>query len=454
MDKYKDSIESNIYQLHVLDIVASFANIPSILYFQGPAFSDIVRESFYKVVCCEFPILLGHMDKDTNGSIRIVVNKDSLNLPDYQESANSMHFDELRIAKFDWKALPQNLDTVHYTPTAGNNGHVKLVNVHVVQFRDSSGMALFFSIPHFVVDGYGYANFLLRWSQVFQQMVNGVSSIKSDKRASFSHNRSLLEKTLEAIDSCKRSIDLETRTPFDHHTLLGKWLAWVSPNTRNLAIATVDRFSDIESHVFAIPTHKIRGHGLSLSDNDMLSALVSLVLSQSFDNPRKECLVTIPVDVRRRLDDTTLLDKKYCGNCVVHRSLQFLPPSDQADINSVTRLAEKIRATTSATDQSYIVGYVDMLQNNPTCFANRLVYGHSNQNRVSISNLSSFPFFSCNFGSTPVWVSHPPRTYKTYVSIHPKLTKDVYHIYICTGKATMSRLLLHRLWQDCAKLLY
>lgn len=442
MDKYKDNIHTCSYPLHVLDTTSCFANIPFIYYFNGPIQTDRLRDSFYKTVCSNFPILVGHLYMDRKGHGRVDVDKDNLNIPDYQESFSNIHYDDLKGANFSWEIMPKDLVTVKFPPTAGKSGAIKLINVHIVSLKDNSGVAMFVSVPHYVMDGNGYSQFMLQWSQVFQQAAQADT-------AKFSHDRLLLDKAIGNVVT--RDVDSATRTPFAYNNPLGRWLAWISPKTRGTMLNIANNFIRVASHVFSVPVSKIRGHGLALSDNDMLSALISLVLSQSSGKRGKKCLVAILVDNRFRLDNNMLVDKRYLGNCLVGRGIQLTTPPG----NDITELAQKVRAAVNDTSQSFVTGYTNMLKENPLCFTNLMIYGLSHPNTIVISNLTRLPFYEFGFGgNSPQWISPIPTTFKTFVYILPKQNNKEYNISICTSKSTMKRVLKHPLWQEYTRLVY
>lgn len=408
MDKYKDTIHTFTYSLHVLDSPACVANIPFIYYFKGPISTDVLSDSFYKTVCFDFPILLGRLKENRKGYAQINVNKDNLNEPDYQESSSSMHFEDLENANFSWAAMPKDLVTVSLSPTAGKDGVIKLANVHVISLKDNSGIVLFVSIPHYAMDGNGYSQFMLRWSQTFKQM-------DSPGVVNYCHDRILLEETMDPVDA--QEVDSATRAVYTYRTCLSRWLAWMSPETRGPLLRFASEFASISSHVFSIPVSKIRDHGMALSDNDMLTALVSLVLSQCFDDPDKKCTLVMAVDVRYRLGNSVIVDKRYTGNCLIGRALQFTAQSGKSNVE----LAHKIRATVNNTGPSFVAGFIDMLKDDPSCFTNPIAYGINHPNSILWSNQSRFPLYDCDFGgNAPKWISPVSNSSKTFVSVLPK----------------------------------
>lgn len=437
MDKVKD----RTYPLHAMDISLCFANIPYIYYFRGDIPLDMLQKSFYQTINNDFLILLGHVTMDTQGSGKVTVDQDNLNMPEYQESISDLDFDELKDANFSWDKWPKNLALCGYTTTAGKDGHIKLANVHAIQLKGRSGIALFVNIPHYVMDGIGYSLFMSRWSEVFQQL----SESKPIESVGYSHNRGEINQSLDGITL--RDVDPMTRVPFSCRNWLSRWLGWISPETRGTVLSTAS-WMNIVAHTFRIPADKLPKQQ-GLSDNDMLTSLASLALSQCFDDPQKESMVTVAIDMRYRLSNTLLVDKKYAGNCMLSRTLKF------CSTETLNEVAAKIRRAVNDTDPGFAAGYVSMLEQDPLCFTCPLVYGLSNPNCIIVSNQSRFPLYQCQFGaSRPEWISLIPRFYKTFVSILPQKDPSCYHFYISTGPSTMGRLLQHTLWNSYSNLVY
>lgn len=446
MDKYIKSIQTSTYPLNVLDTLSCLTNIPVIYFYKGAISTDILRDSFYKTVCYDFPILVGHLHMDRKGCAQIQVDKDNINEPDYQESSSNIHFDELQHANFNWKAMPKDLDTVPFARSSDKNGVINMINAHVITLKNGSGIALFVSMLHILMDCNGYSQFMLRWSQVFSEMSQGLNAESEDIK--FRFDRSLIDETTNSVVT--KDVDPAIYGSFTCSNFFSRWLSWISPVTRGRVLSVANNFNKVVSHVFSIPTEKLKNQ-LGLSDNDILSALVSVVLSQSFDQTDKECTMFLAVDFRYRLGNDVLVKERYTGNSLVGRAVTFATPSD----HSIIELAQKVRAVVNDTDKSYISAYIDVLKGDPRCFTNPVAYFMQNPETIIISNQSRIPLYECSFGGcTPEWVTPSLLPIKTVAFVLPKKKKEEYNIYIGADEKVMDRVLKHPLWQEYAELAY
>ncbi|KAJ2031436.1 hypothetical protein IWW57_000710, partial [Coemansia sp. S610] len=135
MDKLLRGIQSHTVDLCVLDTLLSFSNISFLFYYgnddNNPNFmpSRILHESFVRTLL-DFPILVGRLEMDGGGRAKIVVNRNSFNVPEYRESQSDVHFNDLRASMFSWDALPKGAATAGSVTTASADGSIKLASIH------------------------------------------------------------------------------------------------------------------------------------------------------------------------------------------------------------------------------------------------------------------------------------------------------------------------------------
>ncbi|KAJ2897931.1 hypothetical protein GGI21_004901, partial [Coemansia aciculifera] len=233
MDILLTGIESQTIDLSTLDMMPSIMNIPFYFYYANDT-SDLdfmptklLRESFY-LALLDFPPFVGYWEVDGSGRGRVVVNKDSLNLPTFCESHSNVHFADLQSAKFSWDALPAGAATVGQVATADSDGIIKPINVHVVRLHNNSGLILFVSMAHYLVDGVGYCEFLNRWADICKRLSNGETP-EDVPLLQVSHSRSIL---FEHLPDDRRALDDSTRELITTNTVLARWLAWLARKTR------------------------------------------------------------------------------------------------------------------------------------------------------------------------------------------------------------------------------
>ncbi|KAJ2903289.1 hypothetical protein GGI21_004448 [Coemansia aciculifera] len=258
MDKLLAGIQSQTVDLSTLDMITSLSNISFDFYYgndlSDPDFmpTEKLRESFY-LALLDFPPFIGYWKVDGSGRGRVVVDKDNLNLPDYRESQSSVHFDDLQAAKFSWDSPLAGAATVGGVTTANLDGIIKPVNVHVVKLRDNSGLVLFVSIAHYLVDGVGYCEFLNRWADICKRLCNGEMP-EDVPLLHVNHSRSTL---FEHLPDNRRALDDPTYEMFTARGLFTRWLAWLSPKTRGKVVNATRPVRNIESHIFHLSATNI-----------------------------------------------------------------------------------------------------------------------------------------------------------------------------------------------------
>ncbi|KAJ2733360.1 hypothetical protein IW152_003098 [Coemansia sp. BCRC 34962] len=490
IDVFLSGLKSQTIDLCTVDTISSFANIPYYYYYANdadkPNFmpTELLQESLFATLA-EFPILVGHLIMTDSGRAKVVVDKDSLNAPELLESQSDIHFRDLQAAKFAWSALPDGVATVGSMTTADAGGKIKFVNIHVVRLRENSGVVIFVNVPHYVVDGVGYCEFINRWAEVCRWMRAGeVPKKLSAYQGSFS--RDTLTKLLP--NSCQALDDL-TRELFTTSGLMSKWLAWISPRTRGFVLSAVASLTSIEGHVFYLSARGLKAlHALTqehlsdgerITDNDILTALISMSVAQSEAEcsqeavtggylaslaaylvpslfaPDRDFTTKFVCDARPRLPD--LKAARYTGNTVFVRCLASKLKDLAGGITgqSLTCEAKRVRQTVNGVDAQYIGQLFGTLNADPSCFMCPIAQSVT-KTTVVISNQSRFTLYNTDFGNgKPVWVSPITTFYANFVSILPAPPSDGgYTMFVTLSKQAMAKLLQNEAWMNSVELLY
>ncbi|KAJ2607838.1 hypothetical protein H4S08_004679, partial [Coemansia sp. RSA 1365] len=246
--------------------------------------------------------------------------------------------------QFAWNALPECAATVGAFPTRGGGGVLKLVNVNIIRLKDNSGLVLFISIPHYVMDGVGYCAFVNRWAEVCNWMRSGLPTADLPNRT-YSFNRSIIAQSMpEKQTFLYPAMQKIYNTP----RYIGSIMAKLSPELRGDILVGSNCHVDATGrlfHISRLSLNKLRDSvstgtscGKQFSDNDILTALISHVIScavhECANKPIKNeimktaakricrCLVKKPsefltmlvLDIRPRLKG--LKQAQYTGNCV------------------------------------------------------------------------------------------------------------------------------------------
>ncbi|KAI9503555.1 transferase [Coemansia spiralis] len=522
MDEFVRNVKSQVIPLSTLDMASSFVNIQFYYYYKNnkPASSsqckkgssnstfmpsDLLYASFYKALL-EFPILAGHLVQKEDCSGTVVVDKHNLNLPEFGISYSSVDFADLEATRFSWSALPDGVASVGAFPTANSNGVIKLLNVHIVRLKSNSGLVMFVSIPHYVVDGIGYSAFVCRWAELSKQMHQCVPASKPAEK--FVFDRRYIEQSLPASG---KELDSATYCTYTAGGYLSSWVSWLSPQSRGKIYENFSSLVGLAGHVFHISQTRlemIRQQSVAssdynanddnksnqkatqrLSDNDIITALVSMVVAQGvksniesttgkgafrktvdwfvswLSGKQVRFSTMFVVDPRPRLEHRSQdrLQRPstcYTGNIVLIRTVNNPLELVHAELDSsaLGDVAHSIRAAVNNCDAYFAKQVVDTINKRPSEFAGGAVSGCTNMQRVVVTNQSRFPLYDADFGSgTPMWISPLETFYDKFVSIlpqNPHSSKKGYDIFISADKRIMAGILCNKTWHELVDMVY
>ncbi|KAJ2853968.1 hypothetical protein GGI22_004669, partial [Coemansia erecta] len=213
MDKFIESVQSHDIPLGVFDKFISLIYVPFYYWFENtsPVKSwdtfmppDILCSSFYKALK-DFPILSGRFKANSSSCGYVEVDRNNLNMPVYTDTDWDVEFKRLMDMGFKANLLPENFDEFCGIAAASRFGTVsaKLGIFHVRRLKNYSGVVVFASIPHALVDGYGYLAFMNRWAEISKWMHDNPTINESALPAvTFDHDRSIhSEYKLEGTDT-------------------------------------------------------------------------------------------------------------------------------------------------------------------------------------------------------------------------------------------------------------
>ncbi|KAJ1844068.1 hypothetical protein LPJ70_003117 [Coemansia sp. RSA 2708] len=442
MEEFRRAIKPGRFALNGWDMSAAFTNIPYIYYFKNTNSSLAVdfmpssklRASFLKTLE-EFPILVGHVKTDADGHTWVDVNARRPNMPEYLESHSTVHFCDLESAGYDWNAFPGKIATVGAFPSQGPSGTIKLANVSIIRLRENSGLILFVSASHYVVDGVGYCAFINRWAEICRWMQNGATDeMPPDRQYTF--DRLAIDRCLPAS---RVPMSRAMTNVYDTPSYLGHFLAWISPKTRGDITNTAGWLMNAVGHVFHISSAsldalrtligKYAAKSQRLTDNDMLTVLIGHAIAKGmkddatgngsrggFSSAIQQVVYRLfgqatdfqtmmVLDIRPRISG--LAETRYAGNCVtcipvVSKTDQIahenIPGKDLADLCAQTRF--HIRETTA----ELIAEYHHIINKTPAMFGHAMAKGITTVNKVVVSNQSRFSLYQNDFGNgIPAW---------------------------------------------------
>ncbi|KAJ1942753.1 hypothetical protein GGF37_002970, partial [Kickxella alabastrina] len=272
--------------------------------------TDMLRDSFFTTLA-DFPILLGRLQVDGSGKTVVVVDENNLNMPDFKETQSDIHFGHLQSAGFSWSTMPQGTVAVRSVATVGDQGYIKLANVHIVRLKDNSGVVLTVGLSHYVVDGIGYCTFMNQWAKNCTHLQNGTPNNGVHART-LNFDRQTVARCLPSRGS---TVDQATRSLYSTDGYMARWLAWLTPESRGSVFSVLMALDNCKAHVFHISAATLSSlrsslsidivGGLHISDNDIITALLSMP-------PTSNWVTSIAVDIRGRID--TASTANYTGN--------------------------------------------------------------------------------------------------------------------------------------------
>ncbi|KAJ2717265.1 hypothetical protein H4R19_000017 [Coemansia spiralis] len=490
MDDLVQGVASQTFALNGWDRVSSFTNIPYIYFFKNDNADDAgsasfmpaepMRASFLRAVK-EFPILLGHLVVARDGSASIHTDSARLNMPEYAESSSCIHYSAIEQAGFSWDALPWGLTTTDALTAADADGTIRFAHAHVVRLKRASGLLLFVSLSHYVVDGVGYGAFVNRWAEICRWMCAGAAAECLPCRP-YSFDRADFARCLPGNTA---TLNKEMRRIYASPSCAGWALAQMSPAMHGSTLTTLNGLIGAKSHVFHI-THaavaalreSVLAHvpaGSRASDNDILTALVGCTIATAMQpDPdaswlwqalssaaRKaarmlagmydEFAIFLVLDIRSRAKTLAHGPAPYTGNCVtcvpiVHPMAQIAAPGTTTA--TLAAMCASVRAAVNSFDHPTIAALDAAMEADKASFGHIMVSGQRYPRKVVLSNQSRFTLYECDFGAgIPTWVSPLPTFYVNFASVLPLCpSSDGYDIYMTLETAVMERVAQNTLW--------
>ncbi|KAJ2829426.1 hypothetical protein IWW50_000860 [Coemansia erecta] len=394
----------------------------------GWGIPEFCRTSFYETLN-DFPILAGNLEQTKNKQLQVIIDKDDLNLPDYKETQCDVHFDTLKAAKYSAAVLPENAATADSFVIENSNKKIKLANIHVLRLRDNSGVALFVGVPHFVVDGTGFVEFMKRWSAVCACVNSqGVQANIPDYTAS--HDRLDLEINFPEKPAL---FDGRSESTYIPGGIRSRWIAGISPQSRGKLLTRLASLMHVNNARYYLSRQKLQALRLSIqdhvpggqrmSDNSLIMTLVSIVTAQSLGTPHTMSLPTrilaklrqsigellgIPpklfstvmaVNTRPRLKRYTEATR-YCGNAaytlaVPNRLENFQAP---ATPEMLAKVAASINDGVRDADEMHVRNFMDLFSSAPDYYMRAMFYDKQRNRMAFSSNLSRMGWYNVDFG--------------------------------------------------------
>ncbi|KAJ2516399.1 hypothetical protein H4217_004607 [Coemansia sp. RSA 1939] len=451
MDVFVSTVKSQRFPLDGFDEVVSGIYIPCYCWFENNSLTEkswtvfmspeILRLSFYRTLQ-DFPILAGRFKTDKHSRGYVEIESSNLNMPVYTDTDWDVDFKQMRDAGFATKLLPKSFEGVCGIVAASKLAIVsaKLGIFHIRRLKNFSGVVIFASIAHAIVDAYGYFAFMSRWAELSkwtQQNVGNTTppvptrAFVFDRsiHASYKINNTdaLDNLTLESMANGSISTRFFAWLPIDKRNLLLKYMV-----SSKKSICCVFHVSAQTIEALRNDTQTYAPKGMHYSINDVATALLAMVVGQANQKSRdvklsrqsiatasqsiaedgggnreEDTLVAVTVNSRSRVNCTNAKD--FVGNLSSPRCIFCSSKLILAEIiaENLSAVAASIRNAIAATDNDY-VGQINYLINSVSDSHMRLVASyHKYKNRVTVSNVSKYNCYGLDFGTGAPSVVRP-----------------------------------------------
>ncbi|KAI8321549.1 hypothetical protein GQ54DRAFT_261622 [Martensiomyces pterosporus] len=482
MEQFVSTVTSQVIPLCTIDMNSGTANVPYAIFYENTHGasdfmpSEKLRAAFY-LALQQFPMLAGHLRCVGYGRFQIVVDKDNLNMPVYQESTSDVHYSDIKTAGFSQSKWPGGAAPIDLVLVPDADGVIKAANVHIVRLKDNSGLILFLSIMHGAVDGSGYFAFLNHWAKLCKEIRNG-AGMTPKQETEFSFDRSLIKMNLSTE---RKQLDTETHTMLTQNSLLSTWLAWVSPETRGRLLLPMMSASKYGTYVFHVSEDTLESlrssvckfvpKGMRVSDNDLLVALLGKTYAQAQYSAREKSSVvirglrsiantlsswvsptqayhvtSIVCDIRHRIG---IADRNYVGNAVVMSCLtnpldEILSPTT---VESLAKAVVRVRERVDNVDLPYIASSIDTIESRWSSFMQLMMYILKNPTLLATSNHTRFKMFDADFGDgQQEWASFIMKTPGIAIFMQCPPPGKGANISICADAPVLREMLENEFW--------
>ncbi|ORX72703.1 hypothetical protein DL89DRAFT_290550 [Linderina pennispora] len=456
MDAFTSTVKSQVFRLTTRDAFESHFNIQYLYFFgnvngdSGFMPSDKLELGFYRTLA-QFPILAGYLRQRDDGGLDNVVDKDNLNMPVYRETVvDSLHYGDVKAANFDPAICPMGL--LRLPPVAlpdAETGQIKMANVHVVRFKDNSGMAIFLNVSHSTMDGEGYFSFIKRWSEETYALTAGVPV--PDRV--FCLDR---ETFRQSIPKERSEVDEKMSGCYIHPSDKALELGQMTPSARNIMFDKLLASDSLKGGLFRLNSDKLDGLlkqarefvplGTRISTNDILVSLISKTVAQATkaasSNKGKSLNSTgVVCNTRHRMGIAGL---NYVGNALY--TPRVISALAQAETPTTPRSIAEIAIKES---------FYGVQERYPRSFVGPLVADTSFKLSATISNISRFDMYDANFGfGNPEFVTIQPGRAIEVITIMPVRppSKDIY-VALTNTPQVIEQILQNGAWMEIATLM-
>ncbi|KAJ2087033.1 hypothetical protein IW138_005252 [Coemansia sp. RSA 986] len=460
MDQFINSIKPQKVYLDSADKAMAIANIAFYYWYENakrepretfmPA--KALEQAFYTTLC-DFSHLAGVLKTDSNSRIFVQVEADNLNMPIYTDTSCDIDFDTIRKSGFDTKLLNSTFDHARDVPAPASffRSTIKLAEAHVIRLKNNSGICLFVSVVHCLVDGQGYTTFVKRWAEISRWILSrNATTNGSFPEKHYIHDRSFYS---EFWDIGTNRIDQSTRNAIDKGgNALTRWIAWLSPETRGKLIKLLVLQDKRINCYFRIQKENIDSlrataqdnvsEGMRISTNDVLTAAIGISCLQSMravnierqsrlipstlqfifgkDEEPNDASLLVVASLRPRVNRQDVYD--YTGNMTVARAAVI--PMNQLKVEptpkTLASITKQIRTMVSDMDAQAVGQHCHFVNKKSDGYVRLMMGMLGYKYKLAVSNHLGFDHYGVDFGmGAPILVRPAFLSFPNSVLIMP-----------------------------------
>ncbi|KAJ1721414.1 hypothetical protein LPJ61_006045 [Coemansia biformis] len=473
LEALASSMQSQTYEIHELGRASGFVVVSHLVYYENTTgaadfMATSLLEAAFVEVLREYPLLAGTMHECKHGRFKVVVDKDNLNLPEFKETQCETDFGVLKAANYAPSELPEGAATMGRTTDHSRKSPAKLARVHIMRYRDNSGVAIFVGISHALVDGYAYNLVMRRWAEICKHLA-GSGSLDAKPGRPLSHGCELMDDFMQQLAPPAGAF---IRHKFIPGGLVSKLLSGRSMKTQVRLIRKMCESGEFTSHFYFIAQDTIdemRGAikevvpaEQPVSSNDVITALVNVAMAQSLEaaairdpqsgvlqrvwaalfgaqKPQPKVFVHMgAADIRPRLKIPAADD--YCGSAVMRYAAHVPLDALQGPVTPkmLAIAATSARKGTDSVDRGYMYTYSSTIAEEPDCVMRPFIYGGQPPARLIITSHARIGHYRSDFGwGVPVWANviedtgtalcyvYPAPPTRNGLVVHMMLPKDI-----------------------------
>ncbi|KAJ2860358.1 hypothetical protein GGI22_002733 [Coemansia erecta] len=461
MESFTSTVKSQAFHLDGLDAKSTMFSISICYWYENSARNSwdafmppkILECALYKTLE-EFPILAGHLKTDASNRMYIDVDKNNLNMPLYRDTCCEVEYSTMQETGFNIHKLPVDMGSKCGVPAPSGlvGGKIVPAQFRIVRFKNNSGVLVYSRIAHYIIDGYGFTQFMNRWAEISRWMQQPQDAASA---APLPVRQYIYDRSFHSAYRTKETTALEPKVieSLTTRTMLSKWLAWVAPETRARIFKAISSATDSTCSYFHISSKQMEDirtsvqkhapEGIRYSMHEVFAAYLTIVVGQakakvsadwwskpipaairaifgnSLGNP-VDFVTGFDVNIRTRISHPDA--SRFMGNMAIGKSIVVPPELIQTEptAEALSAIALRAHQAISTFDEQYAGQIGSLLDKEPDSYMWRTMCFFKGGSKLGISNQSRFAHYEVDFGAgIPSMVRHVPYLYTGGVFIMP-----------------------------------